>query len=115
MLPSIWTSLKTNTTREGTISGDIVGCACLCRLQMGPFIIKQAEPPLKQAILTVLSPVVFLRWNQDSNSTICLLKICPKHVNKLGIYLGENGLFKRSMLEAIIVSNKAKSDHLVSV
>ena len=33
--------------REGTISGEIVGCACLRRLQMGPFIMKQAEPPLK--------------------------------------------------------------------
>ena len=32
-----------------------MGCACLRRLQMGPFNMKQAEPPLRQAILKTLS------------------------------------------------------------
>ena len=54
-------------TRDGTLSGG----NCVDGLQMGQFIMKQAEPPLKLAILTTLSPAVFFRWNRDSNSTIC--------------------------------------------
>ena len=51
---------KSKQQLEDTISAEIVGCACLCQLQMGQFN-KEAEPPLKQAtnILTTLSPAIF--------------------------------------------------------
>ena len=69
---------------------------------------------LKASILTTLSPAVFQREAWFKQYHLLTENMPPKNVNKLDIYLGGNGSFKRSLLEAIIVSNNTKCANLVN-